>query len=83
MGRVTRHTFAVGLKLQLQILRRGGAAVVAPLAPSVEPAWPACASCHGREDVRWQDELGDLAFCGECLEGARTPAPAAELGGEC
>lgn len=42
-----------------------------------------CAACHSDEDVRLQDELGDLGFCDDCLDGARTPLPYAELGGEC
>ena len=44
---------------------------------------PRCASCHGEDDVRWQDTLGDLGFCYDCLDGARTPLPDSELGGEC
>lgn len=42
-----------------------------------------CAACHGDEEVRSQDEFGDLGFCDDCLDRARAWLPEAELGGEC
>lgn len=42
-----------------------------------------CAACHGDENVRLQDALGDLGFCDDCLDGAQIPLRDVELGGEC
>lgn len=41
-----------------------------------------CAACHSGQDVRAQDEFGDVSFCDDCLDGVRTLEPNAELGGE-
>jgi diguanylate cyclase (GGDEF)-like protein len=42
-----------------------------------------CVACQRVVDVRPQDGFEDLGFCDDCLDGARSPVPEAELGGEC
>ena len=45
-----------------------------------------CASCLGDRAVGWQEIPGDVGVCrvcGDCMDGARSPVPDSEHGGEC